>query len=393
MNTPNLPFHRDLAEKAKWPLVTRDGRKAEVLKWDVRSEHPMIGLISNVLCDVGVCWYPNGNFSPNAENEHPDDLFLSTDYTDPLVRAAVQRAHEELGMEVMLNARDNGGVGDKGTISSDLSEPSWRWEVLDFRLAIHLPAPVAPSEPKKAPYVWCQELGLVGFGVKDWEAPITKAEFQRMVKPDPYAELKAAHAAGKTIQYKVFKLFGNFAWEDRPNPDWSLPPDHYRIKPWSLSRQIPGFRALRDGEEWHRGKEYIESDLPQGTRPFLIGEKTHEGCWCEDSGMWQIFRHGRYATEVSDSKQMKFRTTRPLPEPLTLLDMTKEDFEAVRGLEFKNPEGDGIIYRIFWEAEDAIIFSVSPRANLHKYYSELRAQGWLYRGNGMGWQKCQKEGE
>jgi hypothetical protein len=46
--------------------------------------------------------------------------------------------------------------------------------------------------------------------------------------PDPYAELKAAHAAGKVIQRKWDQ------WEDFrdvENPDWSLRLDQYRIKP------------------------------------------------------------------------------------------------------------------------------------------------------------------
>lgn len=46
-------------------------------------------------------------------------------------------------------------------------------------------------------------------------------------KADPYAELKAAHAARKVIQTK----WTNHGWKDNPSPDWTLPPDRYRIKP------------------------------------------------------------------------------------------------------------------------------------------------------------------
>lgn len=45
--------------------------------------------------------------------------------------------------------------------------------------------------------------------------------------PDPYAELKAAHAAGKTIQF----LSGGVAWRDCDGPPLYLSNLEYRIKP------------------------------------------------------------------------------------------------------------------------------------------------------------------
>lgn len=46
--------------------------------------------------------------------------------------------------------------------------------------------------------------------------------------PDPYAELKAAHAAGKVIQFR-HSIGG--AWTDGRSFEWVLPPDFYRVKP------------------------------------------------------------------------------------------------------------------------------------------------------------------
>lgn len=45
--------------------------------------------------------------------------------------------------------------------------------------------------------------------------------------PDPYAELKAAHAAGKTIQF----LSGGVAWRDCDGPPLYFSNLEYRIKP------------------------------------------------------------------------------------------------------------------------------------------------------------------
>lgn len=49
-------------------------------------------------------------------------------------------------------------------------------------------------------------------------------------KQDPYAELKAAHAAGKIIQMKLNNEPDD-TWDDIPDPGWGLDPDEYRIKP------------------------------------------------------------------------------------------------------------------------------------------------------------------
>lgn len=46
-------------------------------------------------------------------------------------------------------------------------------------------------------------------------------------QPDPYAELKAAHAAGKVIQCRINELD---TWDDS-SPSWYNPPHCYRIKP------------------------------------------------------------------------------------------------------------------------------------------------------------------
>lgn len=52
--------------------------------------------------------------------------------------------------------------------------------------------------------------------------------------PDPYAELKAAHADGKVIQVNMGKWVNPEAedmWEDREEPAWDIYPEFYRIKP------------------------------------------------------------------------------------------------------------------------------------------------------------------
>lgn len=69
------------------------------------------------------------------------------------------------------------------------------------------------------------------------------AEELQQPDPDPYAELKAAHAEGKVIQF--FSKTSD-RWNDCNEldpPTWTSPPDRYRIKP----DENPWI-------EWHGGK-------------------------------------------------------------------------------------------------------------------------------------------
>jgi hypothetical protein len=49
--------------------------------------------------------------------------------------------------------------------------------------------------------------------------------------PDPFAELKAAHAAGKMIQIKALSENGATIWQDVPQPLFNCSVILYRIKP------------------------------------------------------------------------------------------------------------------------------------------------------------------
>jgi hypothetical protein len=58
------------------------------------------------------------------------------------------------------------------------------------------------------------------------------AESGKRVAPDPYAELRAACAAGKAIEVFIADdEYGPDRWSLKENNSWSLPPERYRIKP------------------------------------------------------------------------------------------------------------------------------------------------------------------
>lgn len=78
-------------------------------------------------------------------------------------------------------------------------------------------------------------------------------------QPDPYAELKAAQAAGKVIQCR--ELSGN--WFDLPHPLWNSPVESYRIKP------DPEMVPLEAGD----APVWIAYGKTTSDNPQLIGER------------------------------------------------------------------------------------------------------------------------
>lgn len=136
---------------------------------------------------------------------------------------------------------------------------------------------------------------------------------------DVYAELRAAHAAGKTIQ-RWWESTND--WQDILSPTFSEPVETYRIKPWELSRHINGFRALAEHEKWHFADKWTENDLPPGMRPLLEGEDEQEGDQFKSMCGWTTNIPG---TPLYPSAQMELprRTTRPLPPLASPIEVDK----------------------------------------------------------------------
>ena len=93
---------------------------------------------------------------------------------------------------------------------------------------------------------------------------------------DPYAELKAAQAAGKVIEVFVEDdEYGPDRWSKKESGGWPSPPESYRIKPTESAK--PDALAFTlppppPGMRWHREGGWTADDLPQGYRPLVAGE-------------------------------------------------------------------------------------------------------------------------
>lgn len=127
-------------------------------------------------------------------------------------------------------------------------------------------------------------------------------------KPDPYAALKAAHAAGKVIECITGTDRRWMAIQGEPR--WFLPLEDYRIKPEPPAFQLP---PPPPGMKWHREDGWKEGDLPQGYRPLTEGEKAMGGFYdakfTDGTDSW-----GEQVTDwdVPLLNDLILRTTRPL---------------------------------------------------------------------------------
>jgi hypothetical protein len=144
---------------------------------------------------------------------------------------------------------------------------------------------------------------------------------------DPLAEVKAAHKAGKVVQCHHV-MWMKDQWQDftGDTPNFDSSNVQWRIKPWSLTRSLPGFRPLVDGEEWYNGQRFEGEDLAEGSRPILVREKVQEDdeYFCPFSELW-VPTYNHVACKGEPALNFKYRTTRPLP---ALPDPQREAEEA-----------------------------------------------------------------
>jgi hypothetical protein len=117
-------------------------------------------------------------------------------------------------------------------------------------------------------------------------------------KPDPYAELKAAHAAGKIIQCR--QTIMNH-WGDLKTPEWNAPMEYYRVKPdYQLPPPPPGMK-------WHREDGWTEEMLPSGYRPLISKETEAQNDEYYLEGRWDKTPAAGMVVATIHT-----RTTRPL---------------------------------------------------------------------------------
>lgn len=127
-------------------------------------------------------------------------------------------------------------------------------------------------------------------------------------KSDPYAELKAAHAAGKAIEYRDAGT--QWLWQLCTKPGWFSDAE-YRIKTEEPAFQLP---PPPPGMRWHREDGWKEGDLPQGKRPLVLGENLDikEDEWKIKDSTWAKRLSGDGESIQDGRTYAPHRTRRPL---------------------------------------------------------------------------------
>lgn len=95
---------------------------------------------------------------------------------------------------------------------------------------------------------------------------------------------------------------------------------------WTLSRELPGFRPLRDGEEWYRLDGWTKEALPEGWRPLIKGEKYTPGQGNDEFSTYSDDRFHWQSCEASIPEFGFWRTQRPLPDHPKMIPLSPEDF-------------------------------------------------------------------
>lgn len=201
------------------------------------------------------------------------------------------------------------------------------------------------------------------------------------------AEIMLAWANGETIQYRNKR---ENKWLDSDvdgGLEFNWLDFEYTIKPkWELANHIPGFRPLRDGEEW-QGVKWTQEALPNGWRPMLLGEivETGDVLVCSMGGQQEVIS---LVGTVINNSYYNVKTRRPLPEPKPKLKIVPlEVWDIPPGSVFRLPQA-----ALIWEASCKIANeAVYLFSNGWTSYFKLMRDGWeILRPGSTTWEKCEK---
>lgn len=181
-------------------------------------------------------------------------------------------------------------------------------------------------------------------------------------QPDPYAELKKAHAEGKVLQGYI-----RGHWIDCPHPTWKYPLDTYRIKP----DEIPwiewrgGACPLKDEEvgEW-------EYRLRDGSLiPSHLDVKPSGLSW----------KHYKYGSDIISYRVLKWREKKP-KVPLGLEDVRCGDELLMAGKRY------GIL-----TVTDRSVEYLAASGPVQVTFEWLQKNGvTIRRRNSDAWESCEK---
>lgn len=236
--------------------------------------------------------------------------------------------------------------------------------------------PLSIPWPESAKTELTPELKAKGYEQYGFGAGITVVE-----KPDPYAELKKAHAEGKVIQGCI-----RGHWIDCPHPTWKYPVNTYREKPEAPDvcavPQIIKNPPLRLpppplGMQWHRTDGWQEGDLPQGWRPLVLNEQEQDVDQWAGLEVRSGMRYWYYNTSDDNARCLPHFYHRRTRRPLTFTHEGKT-WTWHRSGDPMPCDGERIVYLLF---SDGIPTRASSRATIWSWDNQGSTStiiGWRY---------------
>lgn len=226
-----------------------------------------------------------------------------------------------------------------------------------------------------------------------------------LIRPlDPYRELKAAHAAGKTIQRINHAVSGE--WVDIGHDsvpkylgvDSEYAPNKLRIKPdepWSLHEHVAkSFGPLPKDAKFHR-EDWTADMLPEGWRPLLDGELIQLDDVCLISReLWvSIGRNGNgcgtlKAKSKAGNNSNHLRTRRPYPQPKRRVPLEAKDVPP--GSVFRLPGTNAWFTPVSVTNYGVNFVSNMDGARLFRSFDDITDYHEIKRP-GEDWQPCSKE--
>lgn len=201
---------------------------------------------------------------------------------------------------------------------------------------------------------------------------------------DPCADLKAAHAAGKTIQTRNNGAIER--WHDDPNPVWHGCPENYRIKPLE-------FPEPPEGRVYHNPKGVTADQVGVPShRLLLVGESVE----LEDE-FWTISQSWKKTVReeaelVSGNEPWTYRTLRPLPTPKKRVPLVRKDVNG-EWLHIPSQLQSDFETRIL-TIGDAGIRAINDRGSIEFFtYAYLHSVGARISSDRVTWFKFDKEAE
>lgn len=193
-------------------------------------------------------------------------------------------------------------------------------------------------------------------------------------KPDPYAELKKAHAEGKKIEF-----FDGCEWNDAGSPSWICTPENYRIKP----DEIPW-------TEWHGGEcplrddEVEEWEYKMRCGTLVPSHQTSHPTGC-------TWRHDEDGCDITAYRVLKTRDPKPKvplskddvpPNSVFRANATKVDGD-VQWWSVKRVEERGVVFNEdLWTWEELASSSYGWQINRPRHRDSD--------GNPTKWEACEK---